>query len=185
VNFEELKLQQQTLTTEQLKQKLAKSPSLWDEERRAIEEILAGRAVYEKPFRVRNSKGEWVCGMGRFEPLLTPNESEALVLFSARDAWEGYLDFEIVEVQRSTPQVDQNYPGFCCAGFDYEICLILPDSNPGRTEIYGVCRNPNCPNFTEGDPEDPWRGVNSCDLDDFEATLEEKGVKVAEVSNVI
>lgn len=48
MSFEELKLQQQTLTTEQLKYKLANSPSLWDEERRAIEAILAEREKGEK-----------------------------------------------------------------------------------------------------------------------------------------
>lgn len=48
MNFEELKMQQQTLTTEQLKQKLANSPSLWDEERRAIEAILTERAALQE-----------------------------------------------------------------------------------------------------------------------------------------
>lgn len=83
----------------------------------------------------------------------------------------------MLTTERTIPKVDDNYPGFCCAGFDYLICLIFPDENIGRTEIYGVCRNPDCPNFTG--PDDPWRGVNSCDLDDFEATLKEKGAKAA------
>lgn len=80
---------------------------------------------------------------------------------------------------RTIPQLDDNYPGFCCEGFDYLICYILPDDNIRHTEIYGICYNPDCPNYTEGCPDDHWRGVNNCDLDDFEATLEEKGVKVA------
>lgn len=81
--------------------------------------------------------------------------------------------------ERTIPEEGSNYPGFCCAGFDYLIIYILPDENIGRTTIYGICYNPDCPNFTEGYPEDPWRGVDNCDLDDFEVTLEEKGVKAA------
>lgn len=68
------------------------------------------------------------------------------------------------------PKINDRYPDFCCAGFDYEIFLILPNQpyEPVEyTTIYGICHNPDCPNFTEGDPDDPWRGVGNCDLNDF------------------
>jgi hypothetical protein len=82
-----------------------------------------------------------------------------------------------MQTQQTIPQVDQNYPGFCCQGFDYEICLIFPNRPPepvGYTEIWGVCRNPDCPKYDkQHGPTDPYRGVNSCDLDDFEERLRE------------
>lgn len=86
-------------------------------------------------------------------------------------------------IERVMPQIDSNYPGFCCVGHDYLICLIFPNrpyEPVGYTTIYGVCHNPACPNFIEGDPEDPYRGVGNCDLDDFLEILEERGIKVTE-----
>jgi hypothetical protein len=84
-------------------------------------------------------------------------------------------------------KVNQLYPGFCCQGFDYEICLIFPNrpyEPVGYTSIWGRCHNPDCPKYGEDiGPADPYRGVGHCDLDDFEMTLEEKGIAVRESSD--
>lgn len=135
-----------------------------------------------KYFRVRDKiTGEWVSGMGRDEALTSPDIEEALTFEAAREAWEGYLNFETID--RPVPEVDQNYPGFCCQGFDYEIRLIFP---PGKndpveyTSIWGSCQNPNCPVHCVEPPEmDMYRGVSQYLLDDFEDILEKKGVNLA------
>jgi hypothetical protein len=86
--------------------------------------------------------------------------------------------------ERTIPKVDDNYPGFCCAGFDYTIRLIFlapPDDPIDYTSIYGRCENQECPvHHLEPIEEDMYRGVSHYLLDDFEDALEEKGVKVAE-----
>ena len=73
------------------------------------------------------------------------------------------------------PRVDEVYNGFHCPNFDYIITLILPDDkNLGRSEVYGTCQNPNC-----STGEDEWRGVDSCDVDDFNDTLTNGKVTLA------
>jgi hypothetical protein len=84
------------------------------------------------------------------------------------------------QIERTIPEVDQNYPGFCCEGWDYEICLIFPDKNINHTSIWGACLNPNCPvHYVEPIEEDMYRGVTTHCLEDFEEILEEKDVKAA------
>jgi hypothetical protein len=65
---------------------------------------------------------------------------------------------------------DDIYPGFCCPGHPYEICIVFPDANPRYTGVWGVCRNPDCPN-TNGEPNDHWRGVSDFTLEDFAERL--------------
>lgn len=65
------------------------------------------------------------------------------------------------------PEVGEKYPGYCCAGFDFEIAIAWPktaawDSVSG----YGCCLNPNCPNW-DGTPDDMYRGVKSWQIEDF------------------
>ena len=41
--------------------------------------------------------------------------------------------------------VGDNYPGFCCEGFDWEVALVFPDSDPHDVATWGICQNPKCP----------------------------------------
>lgn len=88
--------------------------------------------------------------------------------------------------ERTIPKVDDNYPGFCCEGFDFVIRwvnVIDPKDPVGYTSIWGRCDNESCPvHYVEPPEDDIYRGVSQYLLDDFEETLEEKGVKLAEVT---
>lgn len=90
---------------------------------------------------------------------------------------------QVQVVERAIPQVGENYPGFCCEEFDYEIRWIFPDKSINYLSIWGVCSNPDCPvHYAEPPEDDMYRGVTSYLLEDFEEILEEKGVKLAEVA---
>lgn len=84
-------------------------------------------------------------------------------------------------MSRQIPEVDQNYPGFCCEGFDYEITYVVvidPKDPEEWTSIWGFCQNPDCPvHYVEPIEDDMYRAVSQNYLDDFEETLEEKGIE--------
>jgi hypothetical protein len=82
-------------------------------------------------------------------------------------------------IERVTPKVGENYPGFCCEGFDYLICLIFPNQPDNYTSIWGRCQNPDC--LERQSEDDPYRGVSQNLLDDFEDALEEKGARLGEL----
>lgn len=73
-------------------------------------------------------------------------------------------------------KADDIYPGFCCQGYDYEVCFIFPNDNPNYTSIWGVCLNPDCPQTT-GEIEDYWRGLSENLLEDFAEKLAKEGQK--------
>ena len=63
-----------------------------------------------------------------------------------------------------------NYPGFCCAVFNWEVYLLYPDDNPDYISIWGQCDNPKCTEFQEPLP-DPFFGVSNSLQCDFAAWL--------------
>jgi hypothetical protein len=68
-------------------------------------------------------------------------------------------------------KVDDVYPSYCCAGFDWLVCLIFPyEDDRGGMSIWGVCQNPNCPDW-DGTDDDYYRGVSNICLEDFAERL--------------
>ena len=69
-----------------------------------------------------------------------------------------------ITIEGMTIEADQIYHSFCCAGFDYRIAIVFPYTE----SIWGVCSNPDCPNFhPDFGEDDPYRGVTSWSPDDF------------------
>ena len=72
-----------------------------------------------------------------------------------------------------SPEVDEKYPGYCCAGHDFIIAIVWPAVYDwDMVSGWGCCLNPDCPN-TDGLPDDPYRGVKSWDIEGFALTLAE------------
>ena len=74
---------------------------------------------------------------------------------------------------------DQSYKNYCCDGFDWIVAMVFQygDEPDGDDSIWGVCHNPNCPEF---DPafmaehgHDHYRGVTSPTHADFEQWMTE------------
>lgn len=61
----------------------------------------------------------------------------------------------------------------CCEGFDWEIVHIFPDNVEGYVSYWGICQNPDCPNFQDNiGPDDPYRGVSQILHEDLLELLE-------------
>lgn len=65
-------------------------------------------------------------------------------------------------------QVGEVVPNRCCQGFDWKVVEIFPDANPEWVSLWGVCDNPDCPQYQANiGPGDFYRGVTNalvCDL---------------------
>ena len=70
-------------------------------------------------------------------------------------------------------EVDDNYHGFCCDGFDWLVCVIFDNIEERYNSIWGLCKNPNCPIVQPGltKEEDYYHGVSSFVQEDFEEML--------------
>jgi hypothetical protein len=60
-------------------------------------------------------------------------------------------------------------PSRCCPGFDWEVSIVFPDSNPLHIDVWGVCQNPDCPDYDKalGAEEDMYRGVSHVEVADL------------------
>jgi len=67
------------------------------------------------------------------------------------------------------PIVDEVYPGWCCAGFDYTIVLIYPELD----SMYGNCANPACAQGVDGEA-DQYRGTSHWGIENFALELAER-----------
>ena len=68
------------------------------------------------------------------------------------------------------PIVDENYPGFCCAGFDYIIVIVNPEYP--LESVWGCCQNPDCPAGVD-DGNDLYRGASMNLIENFAVKLAE------------
>ena len=66
----------------------------------------------------------------------------------------------------------QVYRGYHCDGFDWVVAHVLK-WQIDNSDVLGICQNPNCPDYDKDYGEDdPWRGVQRVDIDDFEMWLD-------------
>lgn len=68
-------------------------------------------------------------------------------------------------------------PSRCCPGFDWEVAIVFPDFNPLRVDVWGVCRNPDCPDYDKalGAEGDMYHGVSHVDVADLAEWMMETG----------
>jgi hypothetical protein len=60
------------------------------------------------------------------------------------------------------------YPDLCCVGWGWEVAVIFLASYRGNQSIWGVCENPDCPEYqADIGPDDAYRGVSSILQDDL------------------
>jgi hypothetical protein len=79
-------------------------------------------------------------------------------------------------VTEGAVEVGDVYPGYCCAGHDWEVVLAFGE----LSSVWGVCDNPECPvvwdEFADRPEDDMYRGVTSVCLEDLASKLAERVV---------
>ena len=83
-------------------------------------------------------------------------------------------------VTEGAVEVGDVYPGFCCAGHDWEAALVFADSSGEDASVWGACHNPECPvvdaEFTDHPEDDMYRGVSNYCLEDLAEKLADAAV---------
>jgi len=74
------------------------------------------------------------------------------------------------ETNTDEVQVGNNYPGLCCAGYNWEVAIIFFNDNPAYNSIWGTCSNLACTG-RDGNGTDHYQGVSSWLQEDFEERL--------------
>ena len=71
---------------------------------------------------------------------------------------------DVIAIEGKEIKPDQVYHGFCCAGFDWTVAVVFPHAE----SVWGVCCNPECPDYLEelGD-DDYYRGVSFWEPHEF------------------
>lgn len=71
---------------------------------------------------------------------------------------------DIINIDGKEIKEGQVYHGFCCAGYDWTVAVVFAHAE----SVWGVCDNPDCPQFhPDFGEDDPYRGVSSWEPREF------------------